>query len=191
MDHKTAATAGPAMLSINRELMRHFEIFVQKIRTKLDGIQCRDEDHVFSSWSSRQMATSMVSTQLSTFWKKAIGVDLERRVCPTLLRKMATTVVHGNEPSIKGKLAQLMNHDVRTAEKEYFLQEKKKIVAETSSRLRDAIRTSYESDVELLTIFQDENLTLDTVRLKITTVPSLKSYDDKRLYDKVNILLSF
>ena len=33
---------------------------------------------------------------------------------------MTMTVVHGNEPELKKPLANLMNHGVKTAEREFF-----------------------------------------------------------------------
>ena len=106
------------------------------------------------------MDSSMVTTQLNNFWKNALNIDLERSVSATLIRKMYATVAHSNVPELKVKLANLMNHDVRTAEQEYFLPEKKKTVVETSARLRTALRTDYDSnlsDSELLNIFENKN----------------------------------
>ena len=44
---------------------------------------------------------------------------------PTLIRKMTTTAVHEKEPTQKRSVA-TMNHDVRTAERDDFLQENRK-----------------------------------------------------------------
>ena len=195
MDHKTVATSGPAMLSITDVIMRHLNTFVNKIRNQIKDMLCSDSAPVFVSWSGKKMATSMVSTQLNTFWKNGVDVDFERRICATLIRKMSTTVVHANEPSLKVPLAQLINHDVRTAEREYFLQEKKKCVAGTSARLRQAIRTDYSStdvsDSKLVDIFTEDVLTLYVVREKIGEFQELSSIDPKKLYDKVKCPLKF
>ena len=45
---------------------------------------------------------------------------------PTLIRKMTTTAVHEKEPTQKFSVATIMNHDVRTAERDDFLQENRK-----------------------------------------------------------------
>lgn len=189
MDHKTIASSGPAMLSINEAIMRHLRVFILKLRNKIQYMLSCDVNPVFPSWSGRRMDSSMVTTQLNTFWKNALGIDLERRICATLIRKMSTTVVHGNEPDLKLNLANLMNHDVRTAEREYFLQEKKKTVADTSARLRTALRTDYTDNVgddELLVMFEnEEHLNIDVIRKVVKLKPKLESYDEKKLYDKV------
>ena len=134
--HKTAATAGPAMLSIQDVIMRHLNVFVRKLRNRLPDISVTEKSPVFAGWSGKIMASSMVSGQLNTFWKTAVSIDLDQRVTATLLRKMTTTAVHSNAPVLKTPLANLKNHDVRTAECEYFLQEQKKTVAATSSQIR-------------------------------------------------------
>ena len=54
---------------------------------------------------------------------------MERMITATLLRKMAATTVHVNAPDLRltdllTSVADLMNHDINTAKKEYFLIEK-------------------------------------------------------------------
>ena len=46
---------------------------------------------------------------------------------------MTTTAVHEKAPAQKRSVATIMNHDVRTAERDYLLQEKKKKVAATGA----------------------------------------------------------
>ena len=183
------------MLSISDVIMRHLRLFIEKGRSRLTGISCADTAPAFASWSGKMMATSMVSTQLNTFWRNAVNIDLRGRITATLLRKMTTTAVHSNAPELKRSLANLMNHDVRTAEREYFLQEKKKTVAATSSQLRKIIRTDYEGVEEntLKEIFADEiknnSIKIEDVRLKMKSHPDLKEWDELKLRDKVNYLL--
>ena len=80
IEHKTVATSGPAMLSIRHELMTHFQTYVQKLRNRLENIRHDEKAPVFTSWSGKTMATSMVSTQLNKFWQVAINVNFEHRV---------------------------------------------------------------------------------------------------------------
>ena len=69
---------------INYTLMRHLQIFVQKIRNNLDGIQHSDRDSVFSSHSGKKMVSSMISMQQNSFRINAINLDLERSILATL-----------------------------------------------------------------------------------------------------------
>ena len=85
--HKTAATSGPAMLSLTDILMRHLQLFVEKVRNRLPEIRTTGTAPVFASWSGKMMATSMVSCQLSKFWKASINIDMERTITATLIRK--------------------------------------------------------------------------------------------------------
>ena len=90
----------------------------------LPGIANSPNDPVFVSWSGHYMASSMATSQMNLFWKAATNSNLSSSINPTLVRKMATTLVHEKEPD-KKELVVIMNHDVRTAEKNYFLLEKK------------------------------------------------------------------
>ena len=65
VNHKTIATAGPAMLSITPDLMRHLWIFI-KIRNSLPGMSAGKKDPVFVSWSGQKMGRNMVTTQLNS-----------------------------------------------------------------------------------------------------------------------------
>ena len=65
----------------------------------------------------------MVVSQMNLFWNAATNNDLSRAINPTLVRKMATTLVHEKEPDEKKEKAVIMNHDVQTAKKNYFLLE--------------------------------------------------------------------
>ena len=192
LNHKTVATAGPAMLSINPDIMRHLMIYL-KIRNSLPGISVEDRDPVFVSWSGRRMDSTMVTTQLNQFWKIAVNKDLSRAINPTLIRKMTTTTVHEQEPSRKREVATIMNHDIRTAEKNYFLQEKKKSVSETGAFVRSIIRGGCENQMdesELLKIFPEDNITTADVRDKIMKYPELAAFQEKKLVDKVCLLFS-
>ena len=80
------------------------------------------------------MGPNMVTTQLNQFRKKTTNKDLHCRIInPILIRKMTTTAVHEKAPAQKRSVATIMNHDVRTAERDYLLQEKKKKVAATGA----------------------------------------------------------
>ena len=191
-NHKTAATAGPAMLSVTEIIMRHLRLFVAKVRNRLPGITINDKAPVFASWSGKMMATSMISTQLNKFWKAGINTDMERRITTTLLRKMAATTVHEHAPELRQSVADLMNHDIKTAKKEYFLIEKKKSVAATGAKLRELIRTDFTTpkvSVDLTAIFEKEieagAIKIADVRDKMEQHPELQKWDALKLRDKV------
>ena len=134
-DHKTAATSGPAMLGVTEDYLHHLTIFVEKMRNTITDITFLPTDSVFASWSGRKMAASMITQQMNCFWKTALGIDMEKRLTANIVRKMTTTAVHQSNPELKNDLANLMNHDVRTAEANYFLQEKKKGIAVTNNEV--------------------------------------------------------
>ena len=114
------------MLSITDIIMRHLTLFVEKVRNQLPDIRTENAAHVISSWGGNLMDTSLVCTAFNTFRKNCFNLDMERRVTTTLCRKMTVTTVHQNVPDLRQDTANLMNHDLKTAQKEYFLLEKKK-----------------------------------------------------------------
>ena len=128
LNHKIVATAGPAMLLINPDIMHHLRIYL-KICNSLPGISLEDRDPVFASWSGRKMDSTMVTTQLNQFWKIAVNKDLSRAVNPSLIRKMTTTTVHEKKPSRKREVAK--NHESRCTncrEKLFFTGKEEKCV---------------------------------------------------------------
>ena len=192
--HKTAATAGPAMMSLTDILMRHLRLFVSKVRNRLAGIRNGNDDPVFASWSGKIMASSMVGTQLNSFWKNSVNIDMQRRITSTIIRKMTTTAVHKNARDMRQSLANLMNHDLKTAEREYFLVEKKKSVAATTARLREVVRTDFlDTTLDIGEIFPTEikngTIRINDVREKLKTHLELKNWDEFKLRDKVILLI--
>ena len=193
-EHKTSYN-GPAMLSLSATLMEHLTVFVEKVRNKVPDMSTNENHPVFISWSGRQMAVSMVAQQLNMFWKHSTLQNLEHRMTANRLRKMTVSVVHTNAPELKKPLANLMNHDVRTAEKKYLLEDKKRKVADTCAKVRELVRTDFSSkstelkDEELLSIFGNETVTMQLVREKRVNLPEhsvVNSLSDRQLYDKVN-----
>ena len=192
IDHKTTATAGPAMLTVSATLMQYLTYFVEIIRNKVTDITCNKKDPVFTSWSGRKMAVSMISAQLSSFWKQAIGTDLKTRVTSNVIRKMATTAIHQNKPELKRDLANMMNHDIRTAEKDYFLQDKQIRVASTSVELKQVLRENFPQNSiapeRFQEIFYGESMNMDLVRRKMEEFPELNCLSEKQVYDMVGVL---
>ena len=123
---KKHKTAEPAMLSITDIIMRDLKLFIEKVKNQLTDIRTDNVTHFFSSWGGDLMDISLVCTVYNTFYKNCLNLDIERRVTTTLCRKITVTTVHQNVPDLRQDTANLMNHDLKTAQKEYFLLEKKK-----------------------------------------------------------------
>ena len=125
------------------------------------------------------MDSNMVTTQLNQFWKIPVNKDLSRAINLTLIRKMTTMTVHEKEPSRKTEVATIMNHDIRAAEKNYFLQEKKKGVSETGAFVRSIIRGGCKNQMdesELLKIFSEDKITTAGVRDRMLEYPELAAF---------------
>ena len=80
VNHKPITTAGPRMVSRTVDLTLHLEILIKIKKESFRGIQTGKKDPVFLSWSGRKMESSMVTTQLNQFWKKATDKNLHFKV---------------------------------------------------------------------------------------------------------------
>ena len=109
---------------------------------------------------------------------------------------MTTTAIHEHEPQLGMPLAHLMNHHLKTAKKEYFLKEKKKTVSSTSSRLQEIIRRPIKtSDHRIAEIFGEEiesgSIKIADVRRGVSLYEELCGWDEKKLLDKVGVLMCY
>ena len=140
----------------------------------------------------------MVSIQANSFWKNALGKSITGKVTATLFRKKAVTVIHKHMPSLKSDAATMMNHNVRTAEESYFLQNKQSKVTGTSRMLSEALRQNHDNvtDDEYSVLSEDFIRThcqdALTGSLNIKVVCSLQKTNDlfslvntKTLYDRL------
>jgi len=195
-DHKTVATSGPAVLVFTSSLYNEANLFLSRFRNKLLGLE--NAASFFISWNGKKLASFMVTTQLNSFWGKAVGHTEDRpRFNATMVRKYAVTKVHNQKPEMKKNLALLMCHSDQTAVKSYYLQEKTKNACKTSTNLRDLLRTDEPSDdlpksqaeidENIFQVFKGEiekgKITMSIVREKKTE--ELTSMTDLDLRDRI------
>ena len=89
------------------------------MRNKMPGAGMSSDDHVFISYTANAMSSSMISTQLNSFWQKATD-KLLVRVNAAAFRKAAVSAVHEEHGHLKKDLADLMGYNQKTAEKFYL-----------------------------------------------------------------------
>uniref|UniRef100_A0A6P8J4E2 Uncharacterized protein LOC116308589 n=1 Tax=Actinia tenebrosa TaxID=6105 RepID=A0A6P8J4E2_ACTTE len=135
-NHKTLKAHGPATVVLSETLNKWVLVFVVHMRNHIPGASRRKDEHVFPSWSGKAMSSSMVSAQINSLWQKCTG-NRKERVNAASFRKAAVSVVHENHSHLKGKLADLMSHNQKTAEKFYLIRRKQKNAAKTSESLQD------------------------------------------------------
>ena len=137
--HKTGYK-GPAFLSLTDEILHLMNMYVNHVRSNIDGISCKDEDPVFVSWSGKQMASSMVIEQFNRFWEQATGNS--NRITTTLVRKMATTKIRRHNPELATETANMLCHSETTAAKSYHLYDKAKNAFTTSRHVKQVLRNT-------------------------------------------------
>lgn len=107
---------------------------------------------------------------------------------------MTTTAVHEKVPAQKRSVATIMNHDVRTAERDYLLQEKKKKVAATGAFVWEVIRNvevRQISDEESVERIGEEKVNTESVRKLKSENPELDGFSEKQLLDKICCFILF
>jgi len=198
INHKTVNTSGPAVLTFPVTLYQEAEKYLQHFRNALDGIAKGKDSSFFVSWNGNQMSSSMVTTQLHSFWGKTVGhTSIKPRFNATKVRKFAVTKVYGEKPEMKKDLAMMMCHSENTASKSYFLQNKTKQASQTSSDLRELMRSTEEPNEieEILNIFKDciyaKRITLTIVRERRGKMKGgqLDHLDDIQLRDKIRYMI--
>ena len=125
-------------VNIDDDLFSYLETFIKYIRADVKTTT----NKVFVSWNGGHMDTTMMGTQLKSFWTKEVG-DVGKRMNATLLRKLATTTIHKHLPQHKKKTADLLCHRESTATNYYSLSRKKDTAVEASEILKKAIRTDF------------------------------------------------
>ena len=185
---------GPANLSLTMTLYRSIHFFIKYVRSKLPEIGNDENDVVFLSYTGSGMDSSLVTTQFSSFYNRALGKEI--RMNPTLVRKFTTTAVHEMENErLKQDTADLLCHSKRMADEEYTLVDRQKKASATSASIRDIQRMAGDDyDDIMFEVFQsdidDGQITTEKVREKINTDERLKSLkgstvEEKKMLDSI------
>ena len=90
--HKTGYK-GPANIACSKKVFTQLTNYLNGFRSKLEGIGLAPNEKVFVSWNGGAMTSSLITMQMGSFWRRAMG-NQEAKINPTLVRKCTTTVVH-------------------------------------------------------------------------------------------------
>ncbi|XP_065640288.1 uncharacterized protein LOC124815663 [Hydra vulgaris] len=192
--HKTSYK-GPANIAMTVELYNEVAVYIQFLRNKLEGISHpTDKEPVFLSFSGLAMDSSMISSQFTLFWNRALGKKNSdsSAMNPTLVRKYTTTKVHSKFPHLKQKTAQHLCHSLKVAESNYALYDTRNSASSTCTALTsvqrstDGVFKNVADKVDTtMDLFNDEInkglITIADVRKKISGTDS----DLKKVLDKV------
>ena len=181
--HKTLSTHVPARILMSKKLFRRVDIYAKEVRSKVSG----DEgDLVFLSWNGEELCSSQINQAIKSMWKKA---ELSGNPSSTLFRKSAVSGFHkaAERTEMRSNLADLMAHNVSTAQKYYKLQDKPMVSVKASKQIRDLMRVvskqswTAEKGILVKTLFAK-------VKTKIPNHPDLKDDIPKKVLDKVRSL---
>lgn len=112
---------------------------MREARSKVAGTTANPNSNVFLTWNGEPMVSSQINKAIKSVWKKA---QVDGNPSSSLLRKSAVSRVHTASDSneARGNLADLMAHNLQTANKYYRLQEKSKSSVQASKQLRSIMR---------------------------------------------------
>ena len=202
LDHKTLGPAGPAPLCMSLSTYRNLAIFSEKVRP---SVYCLPEyrDYVFITTKGTMMESSQVTDQFNSFWNRAVGqTEIRKRVNGALVRKSTVTKVHATHPEMKSALATYMNHQEKTADESYRLQDKILVAGETHEKLVDILRevdnslpmpssSKFTTEEEVAQLLKDdEEINLEKVKNTLIQNNSLGKLDAKKIYNRVRYLRS-
>ena len=117
--HKTGYK-GPAHIACNKGLFKELIIFKNYFRNKLDDISIEPEDTFFVSWNGGAMDSSLITTQMGSYWRRALNKDISK-INPTLVRKYTTSTVHEHVPDRKQLICCVIASEWQRANMQYSI----------------------------------------------------------------------
>ena len=199
--HKTGYK-GPANIVMTVELYNEVSKYIEFLRNKLEGISNpTNKETVFLYYNGAAMDSSMITSQFSLFWNRALGKKPKdfSKMNPTLVRKYTTSKVHGDFQSLKHDAAQHLCHSLNVAENKYALFDRRNLASNTSSQLRYVQRSSdfsgnkekKKEESNIIDLFKEEikkgSVTVADVRKKMSVADGFKGCNTeiKKIVDKV------
>ena len=209
--HKTFSYYGHALIVLEAHQFKWLSSFTHIIREQ----RSPKVQNVFVSWSGKAMVSGDISNRLHTLWVKA-GIFDNRQIPKKLscngIRKSASTGVRENSIKDKQIVADLMAHDVHTADQHYnprnrritALKASNVLNAHFGSGLPSSTTTTQSSPKKLWTVDEvqilqsvygenilSNNVDLVSVREKRHLLANLGHLSDRQIYDKLKSLLRY
>ena len=79
------------------------------------------------------MSLSLVAKQFNSFWKKVTGKDSS--ISTTIVKKYTTAMVQSGHAELKKDVGNHLNHDLKTAEQNYDLVDKRRKAGSISGEI--------------------------------------------------------
>ena len=134
-NHKTFATAGPALLVLDTEASEMLKVFVESFRSHTPCLA----HNIFVSWAGNALAPGSVSRQIHSQWVKAglFDENWSRNLSCNIIRKSVTTANREENVGEPQEVADLMAHSLETAGKVYHMREKMKTAAKATATIKN------------------------------------------------------
>ncbi|XP_065680802.1 uncharacterized protein LOC136094737 [Hydra vulgaris] len=203
--HKTFNSHGPAVITLTPIEFKWMQIYVKKVRPLVET----SVRNVFISFSGNEMDSGQISNRLNSLWVKS-GIfeqdSITRQLSCNLIRKATATGIRNENLGHYKEVANLMGHELKTAESSYVVQKKQKSAAVAGqivrqynyshNKLPTSPRHNWTSaEIKLISNVFNENILTnkismeDVVKNKIENLPSYISC--RQIYDKVRSLMRY
>ena len=132
---------GPASTVFSARLYDQSKSYFQYFRNSLTGVSTDESAIFFTSWMGGKMDSSLVCTQLISFWNRVQG-KTGRCINSTVVHTFTTTSIHENIPNFANDTANLLCHTLKIAQENYHVYDRQRKVASTSANKSVAQRES-------------------------------------------------
>ena len=133
INHKTDYM-GLANIEFNAKLYDQIKSYLQYLHNSLTGVSTVESATFFTSWVGGKMDSSLVCTQLISFWKRIQG-KTGRCINSTVVHKFTTTSIHENMPNFANDTANLLCHMLKIAKEHYHVYDRQRKAASTGAKI--------------------------------------------------------
>ena len=150
MKHKTFYACGPAIIALSKKHFNMLTTYVTQIRAQLKS----QSGNVFLSWTGNAMQSGAISRQINSLWIKAGLFDESRpkNLCANLIRKSISTGIRDHETGHYQETADLMAHNLKTAQVHYHLRDKSRAAAKAKDVISSIFKVNQDASEEILAL---------------------------------------
>ena len=147
--HKTFAHYGTCEVVLTDRTKRWIDVFIEKIRVKTK------DEHVFVSWSGKDMQSGAVSRQIHSLWVRSgiFSADKQRprNISATIIRKSVVNAVRRDATTTTKdhlNVASAMKHSLNTQTNNYRVPQKLEEAKKGTAIIRKAMNFGDEIDTD-------------------------------------------
>ena len=140
-DHKTAATYGPAVIVLNKDLYQNYRIYIKKIRPHLD--KDGTAVNLFLNNDGTELKRQTLNNHLHRHFQDTVGL---KNVTPTLLRKSLVSIMEkaGSTSEDMEIMARQFTHSSQTQQKCYAIDRGVDKAISVARKMEETTKSAHE-----------------------------------------------